>query len=69
MLILKSKKQIAKKFQEWVCDEVLPSIRKKGEFILESYKKKLEEKDKELKNIEFGVIFFDEAHKLKNSEG
>ena len=53
MLILKSKKQIAKKFQEWVCNEVLPSIRKKGEFILESYKKQLEEKDKELKNIEF----------------
>jgi prophage antirepressor-like protein len=47
-LIMRSNKPIAEKFQEWVCEDVLPSIRKKGEFILEEYKKQLEEKSKEL---------------------
>ena len=43
-LIMRSNKPIAEKFQEWVCEEVLPSIRKKGEFVLQEYKQKLEEK-------------------------
>jgi prophage antirepressor-like protein len=43
-LIMRSTKPIAQKFQEWVCEEVLPSIRKKGEFVLQEYKQKLEEK-------------------------
>ena len=42
-LIMRSNKPIAEKFQEWVCEEILPSIRKKGEFVLQEYKKKLEE--------------------------
>jgi len=29
-LIMRSNKPIAEKFQEWVCEEVLPSIRKSG---------------------------------------
>ena len=41
-LVMRSTKPIAEKFQEWVCEEVLPSIRKKGEFILEEYRQKLE---------------------------
>jgi prophage antirepressor-like protein len=45
-LIMRSTKPIAQKFQEWVCEEVLPSIRKKGEFVLQEYKQKLEEKQK-----------------------
>ena len=45
-LIMRSVKPIAEKFQEWVCEEVLPSIRKKGEFVLQEYKQKLEEKQK-----------------------
>jgi len=49
-LIMRSKKHIAQKFQEWVCEDVLPSIRKKGEYILEEYKQKLEEKQKELEH-------------------
>lgn len=43
-LIMRSKKSIAEKFQEWVCRDVLPSIRKTGEYIIEEYKQKLEEK-------------------------
>jgi len=47
-LIMRSNKTIAEKFQEWVCEDVLPSIRKKGNFILQEYKEQLEEKQKEL---------------------
>ena len=47
-LIMRSNKPIAEKFQEWVCEEVLPSIRKKGEYILQEYKQKLEEQKSEL---------------------
>ena len=51
-LIMKSKKQVVEKFQEWVCEEVLPSIRKKGEYVVEEYKKKLEESEKKLEEKE-----------------
>jgi prophage antirepressor-like protein len=44
-LIMRSNKPIAQKFQEFVCEEILPSIRKKGEFKLQ---KMLEEKEQEL---------------------
>ena len=47
-LIMRSDKPIAQKFQEWVCEEVLPSIRKKGEYILQEYKQKIEEQKSEL---------------------
>jgi prophage antirepressor-like protein len=47
-IIMRSNKPIAQKFQEWICEEVLPSIRKTGEFKL---KKMLEDKDKELKEL------------------
>jgi prophage antirepressor-like protein len=57
-LIMRSNKKIAQKFQEWVCEEVLPSLRKKGEYKmkeeyllkLEEQTKLLEEKDKELEH-------------------
>ena len=41
-LVMRSNKLVAEKFQKWVCEEVLPSIRKKGEFVMEEYKKKIE---------------------------
>ena len=47
-LIMKSKKPIAQKFQEWICEEILPSIRKTGSYTLESLKKQIEEKDKKI---------------------
>ena len=34
-LVLKSKKKEAEKFESWVCDEVLPAIRKTGKYIEE----------------------------------
>ncbi len=46
-MILRSNKSEAQPFQEWVCEEVLPGIRKKGEYVLEEYKHKLEEKTRE----------------------
>lgn len=41
-LIMKSKMKEAEQFQEWVCDEVLPSLRKNGAYIVgqESLSKK-----------------------------
>jgi len=47
-LIMRSNKPIAQKFQEWICEEVLPSIRKTGEF---KFKKMLQEKDEEIKSL------------------
>jgi prophage antirepressor-like protein len=44
MFIMRSNKPIAKNFQEFVCEDILPSIRKSGEFKLQ---KMLEEKEKE----------------------
>lgn len=49
-LIMRSNKPIAQKFQEWVCGEVLPSIRKKGQYKLEEYKQKIEEQNNRIKN-------------------
>jgi len=42
-LIMRSNKPVAQKFQEVVCEEILPSIRKKGEYKLQEL---IEEKDK-----------------------
>ena len=64
-LIMRSNKPIAQKFQEVVCEEILPSLRKKGEYKIQSIiekNKKLEEeklrleedkklKDKEIKQL------------------
>ena len=49
-LVMRSDKPVAEKFQEWVCETVLPSIRKKGEYILTEYKQKLEEKQKKIED-------------------
>jgi prophage antirepressor-like protein len=46
--VMRSNKPVAEKFQEWVCEEVLPSLRKKGEYVLEEYKIKLKEQQKQL---------------------
>ena len=48
-LIMKSKKPIAEKFQEWVCDEVLPELRKKGEYKM---KEQLDEKEQKITQLE-----------------
>jgi len=48
-IIMRSNKPIAQKFQEVVCEEILPSIRKTGEFKLQ---KMLEEKEQEKQILE-----------------
>lgn len=35
-LIMRSNKPIAQKFQEVVCEEILPNLRKKGEYKMQS---------------------------------
>jgi prophage antirepressor-like protein len=46
-VIMRCRKDVAKPFQRWVCGEVLPSLRKKGEYRMkEDYQKKLEEMTK-----------------------
>ncbi|KAG8284252.1 hypothetical protein J6590_107132, partial [Homalodisca vitripennis] len=47
-LILKSKMKIAETFQNWVLEEVLPSIRKYGEYKLENENKQLKDEIKQL---------------------
>jgi len=50
-LIMRSNKPVAQKFQEVVCGEILPSLRKKGEYQVQSIldkNKELENKNKEL---------------------
>ena len=48
-LIMRSNKPIAQKFQEHVCEVILPSIRKQGEYKLQSI---IDSKNKEINNIE-----------------
>jgi prophage antirepressor-like protein len=45
-LIMRSNKPVAQKFQEVVCEEILPSLRKKGEYKIQS----IIDKNKELEN-------------------
>jgi prophage antirepressor-like protein len=45
-IIMRSNKEVAQTFQEVVCEEILPAIRKTGEFKMKKY---LEDKEKELK--------------------
>ena len=52
-LIMRSTKPVAKKFQEVVCEEILPNLRKKGEYKIQTIidkNKELEEENKKLKD-------------------
>lgn len=66
-LCMKAKNEVARKFQDLVCDEILPSIRKNGGYIVNSEKdsdeeiiaraliiaqKTIEKKNKEIKKLE-----------------
>lgn len=56
-LILKSKKEEAKRFKKWVTKEVLPEIRKTGEYRLQKEKDQLaielKNKDEEIEKLKF----------------
>lgn len=47
-LIMRSNKPVAQKFQNWICEDLLPTLRKKGEYNL---KIELERRDQELKDL------------------
>jgi len=55
-LIMRSNKPIAQKFQEWVCEDVLPSIRKTGQYNIEQLKKTIEEKEAEITEIKTELV-------------
>ena len=51
-LIMRSNKAVAQKFQEVVCEEILPSLRKKGEYKIQSIIDKNKELEEEKKKLE-----------------
>jgi len=59
-LIMRSNKPISQKFQEVVCEEILPSIRKNGEYklkkIIEEKNNLLLEKNSLVENLEFKLL-------------
>ena len=55
-LIMRSNKQIAQKFQEVVCEFILPSLRKKGEYKLKTL---LDEKNKDLEIEKHNSLYID----------
>ncbi|QHB17902.1 BRO-N domain-containing protein [Mannheimia pernigra] len=71
-IIFRSEKPIAKEFQNWVFEEVLPQIRKTGQYSQTLPEKQpLEEQAKSLKVImdlyAFGTQAFEMAHQLQRS--
>ena len=50
-LIMRSNKPIAEKFQEAVCEDILPSLRKKGEYKIQNIMDKYEQLEEEKKKI------------------
>ena len=59
--IMRSNKPIAKKFQEVVCEQILPSLRKKGEYKIQS----IIDKNKELEEEKLRIR---NANELENSK-
>jgi prophage antirepressor-like protein len=64
-LIMRCNKPMAQKFQEVVCGEILPSIRKKGEYKLQQ---SLLEKEKELKYKEYLLGVKEKENKILQSK-
>lgn len=52
-MIFNSRKAEAKQFRKWVCNDVLPSIRRKGKYELEEKNKELEERITKLERKQF----------------
>lgn len=55
-LILRSRKPEAKQFKRWITSEVLPSLRKEGNYIIDNNKAKLGEEVKKMKIDNFESI-------------
>jgi prophage antirepressor-like protein len=68
-LIMRSNKDIADKFQRWVCGEVLPSLRKKGEYKMkEDYLLKLKQLEDDRLKLEEEKSKLEESHEVKEKE-
>ena len=64
-LIFKSEKKEAEKFQDWVTDEVLPSIRKTGSYTLAKNQYTVTPKEElECLNVVSGILNFNDNSKL-----
>ncbi len=65
-VLIRSRKKAAEKFQEWVCEDVLPSIRKTGSYTSEIQMRELFLRENEAcrKNIEMGMRFFSEDDRM-----
>ena len=63
-LIMRSNKPIAQKFQEVVCEEILPSLRKKGEYKIQS----IIDKNKELEEEKIKIINENKELEEENKE-
>ena len=71
-LIMRSNKLIAQKFQEYVCEEILPSIRKAGEFklkeIIDTKNRELKIKEDEKKLVEHEKKLVEDQLKITTKE-
>jgi prophage antirepressor-like protein len=67
-LIMRSNKLIAQKFQEVVCEEILPSLRKKGEYKIQSIIDKNKELEDEKLRIEEEKLKVEDELKIKAEE-
>ena len=63
-LIMRSNKPIAQKFQEVVCEEILPSLRKKGEYKIQSIMNKNKELEEEKLKLEEEKKILEEENKI-----
>nr|WP_277287194.1 BRO family protein [Sneathia sanguinegens] len=60
-VILRSNKPEAKKFRKWVTSEVLPSIRKNGAYMLDTFLDKIHLLEQRIEKLE--SIFYPHKHK------
>ena len=67
-LIMRSNKEIAQKFQEVVCEEILPTLRKKGEYKIQNILDKNKELELEKLRLENEKKIKDEELIKKNKE-
>jgi prophage antirepressor-like protein len=68
-IIMRSKKKIAERFQEWVCGEVLPSLRKSGEYKMnDEYQMKLKQLEDENLEIKKELDIKDEKIEIQEKE-
>ena len=67
-LIMRSNKPIAQKFQEVVCEDILPTLRKKGEYKIQSIIDKNKELEEEKLRLENEKNKIEEEKKIKEEE-